>query len=113
MNKVTLFGRLTKDPESRQSQRGTTVTTVILATDRVKLDEHGKTYTDPQTGYTAKEAEFHKVTVFNGVGKAVAEHKRKGDQLAIVGRLHYTRWEDRDGVERFGCEIIAEEVHFA
>jgi len=113
MNKVTLFGRLTKDPESRQSQRGTTVTTVILATDRVKLDEHGKTYTDPQTGFTAKEAEFHKVTVFNGVGKAVAEHKRKGDQLAIVGRLHYTRWEDRDGVERFGCEIIAEEVHFA
>jgi len=113
MNNVNLFGRLVKDPETRQSQRGTTITTVILATDRVKLDEHGKTYIDEGTGYTAKETEFHKVTIFNGIGKAVAEHKQKGDQLAIVGRLHYSRWEDQSGVERFGAEVIAEQVDFA
>jgi len=112
MNNVNLAGRLVKDPESRESQRGTHVTTLILATDRPKLNGEGKTYIDPDTGYTAKETEFHKITVFNGAGKAVADHKRKGDQLAIVGRLHYSRWEDAGGVERFGCEIIADQVYF-
>ena len=85
---------------------------LIVATDRVKLNNEGKSYKDPQTGYTAKETEFHKVTLFNGLGKAVAENKEKGDMIAIEGRLHYTRWQDQGGVERFGCEVIGEKVHF-
>ena len=89
-----------------------TAETLIVATDRVKLNNEGKSYKDPQTGYTAKETEFHKVTLFNGLGKAVAENKEKGDMIAIEGRLHYTRWQDQGGVERFGCEVIGEKVHF-
>ena len=93
MNNVNITGRVAKDPETRG-----TVTTLIVATDRVKLRD-GKTYVDDATGYTAKETEFHKVTCFNGLGKAGASRK-KGDVVAITGRLHYSSWEDRDGVTR-------------
>ena len=63
-------------------------------------------------GFTVKETEFHKVTLFNGLGKAVAENKEKGDMIAIEGRLHYTRWQDSDGNDRYGCEIIADRAEF-
>lgn len=110
MNTVNLLGRIAKAPETR-SLTNATVTTVIVATDRVKLQD-GKTFKDPETGYTAKETEFHKVTLFGGLGKSVADHKNKGDTIAIEGRLHYTRWQDEAGNERYGCEIIGEKAHF-
>ena len=53
-----------------------------------------------------------KVTVFNGMGLPLREHKKKGDQLAVTGRIHYSRWKDADGTERYGTEIIAENVMF-
>lgn len=109
MNVVTLTGRVASDPTSREAATSS-VATLIVATDRVKLRE-GKTYTDPETGFTAKETEFHRVTCFNGLGKA-ALSRSKGDVVAIVGRLHYTRWEDQSGQARYGCEIIAEKIDF-
>lgn len=105
MNNVNLAGRVAKDPEARGA-----VTTLIVATDRVKLRD-GKTYVDEATGYTAKETEFHKVTCFNGLAKAGASRK-KGDAVAITGRLHYSSREDRDGVTRYGCEVIADKIDF-
>ena len=105
MNNVNITGRVAKDPETRN-----TVVTLIVATDRVKLKE-GKTFVDEATGYTAKETEFHKVTCFNGLGKAAAS-REKGDVVAITGRLHYSRWQDTQGVDRYGCEIIADRIDF-
>jgi single-strand DNA-binding protein len=105
MNVVNITGRVVKDPETRG-----TVTTLIVAPDRVKLKD-GKTYVDEATGYTAKETEFHKVTCFNGLGKSAAS-REKGNVVAISGRLHYSSWEDRDGLTRYGCEIIANSIDF-
>lgn len=85
--------------------------TIIVATDRPKLDKEGKTYKDPQTGFTAKEVQFHKVTTFNGLAKAIANNRNKGDLVAVEGRLHYTKWQD-NGVDRYGCEIVADRVEF-
>lgn len=104
MNIVTIAGRVAKDPETRG-----TVTTLIVATDRVKLKD-GKTYIDEATGYTAKETEFHKVTCFNGTGKSAAS-RAKGNVVAITGRLHYSSWDD-NGTTRYGCEIIADKIDF-
>lgn len=46
------------------------------------------------------------------MGLPLREHKKKGDQLAVTGRIHYSRWKDADGTERYGTEIIAENVMF-
>jgi single-strand DNA-binding protein len=105
MNVVNLTGRVAKEPEVRG-----TVTTLIVATERVKLKD-GKTYKDETTGYTAKTTEYHKVTCFNGLGTAAAT-RAKGAIVAICGSLHYSTWQDREGIARYGCEIIADRIDF-
>ena len=109
MNVVNLVGRLSRDPDSRTAGN-TTIVTLSVATDRPKLKD-GKTYKD-ENGYTAKETEFHKVTCFNGLANAVANNRSKGDLVSVEGRLHYTRWQDADGNDRYGCEIIADRIGF-
>jgi single-strand DNA-binding protein len=110
MNVVNLVGRLAKDPTARDG-KDTRITEVILVTERPRIRD-GRVQKDPETGYTLTDAEFHKVTIFNGMGMPVREHKSKGDQLAVTGRIHYSRWKDAEGNDRYGCEIIADNVMF-
>jgi len=110
MNNVNLVGRLARDPIARDG-RNTKVTELTLVTERPRIRD-GKVEKDPETGYPVKDAEFHKITVFNGMGMGVRQHKSKGDQLAVTGRIHYTKWTDQDGNDRYGCEIIADNVEF-
>jgi len=110
MNIVNLVGRLAKDPTARD-HRDTRITEITLVTDRPRIRD-GKVVKDPTTGFPEKDAEFHKVTIFNGMGMGVRSHKKKGDLLAVTGRIHYTRWKDADGNDCYGCEIIAENVEF-
>ena len=99
-----------KAPIARDSAN-TKVTELVLVTER-PLIRDGRVQKDPDTGYTKTDAEFHKITVFNGMGLPLRDHKAKGDKLAVTGRLHYSRWQDADGNDRYGCEIIAENVEF-
>ncbi len=62
--------------------------------------------------YTSKREGRNRVTAFNGLGTSVAKHKKKGDLVEVQGRLHYSKWTDREGVERYAVEIVAEEVLF-
>ena len=110
-NIVLLVGRVARDPETRTTNGGTTVTSLSLVTDRPARDKDGKTYKD-ENGYTAKDSEFHRVTCFNGLGQNVAKYCSKGQLVSLEGRIHYTQWEDQDGIKRYGCEIIADKVDF-
>lgn len=109
-NLVILVGRIARDPESRTTQGGTTVTSISVVTDRPARKD-GKTYKD-ENGYTAKESEFHRVTCFNGLAKTVGQYCSKGQLVSVQGRIHYTQWEDKDGVTRYGTEILADKVDF-
>ena len=109
-NLVILVGRIARDPESRTTQGGTTVTSISVVTDRPARKE-GKTYKD-ENGFTAKDSEFHRVTCFNGLGQNVGKFCTKGQLVTVEGRIHYTSWDDKDGVKRYGCEIIADKVDF-
>ena len=110
-NIVVLVGRVTRDPESRETNGGTTVTNLSVVTDRPARNSEGKTYKD-EKGFTVKDAEFHRITCFNGLGKNVAQYCTKGQMVSIEGRIHYTQWEDGDGIKRYGCEILADKVDF-
>ena len=106
-NTVLLVGNLGTDPETRSTRGETRVTTLSLGTSRPKRDQEGKTFKDAN-GYTAKETEWHRITCFNGLGKTVAQYATKGMLVSVRGRIHYSKWTDREGVERYGCEIIAD-----
>ena len=110
-NIALIVGRLARDPETRDTSRGTTVTQISVVTDRPARDKEGKTYMDDK-GYTAKDSEFHRVTCFNGLGKSVSQFCTKGQMVSVKGRIHYTQWDDKDGVKRYGCELLADEVNF-
>ncbi len=102
-NSVILVGYVGNTPEVRTTQSGTKITSLSLATNRSFKDGEGNRQT---------ETEWHRITCFNGIGKSVAEHVAKGALIMVTGRLHYTRWTDQAGTERYGCEIIAEQVDF-
>ncbi len=110
-NTVLIVGNLGADPVTRQGANDTNIATLSVGTSRPKCDADGKTFKD-ESGFTAKETEWHRVTCFNGLSKTVAQYATKGMLVSVRGRLHYTRWTDTDGVERYGCEIIAEDVQF-
>ena len=110
-NIVLLVGNLGADPELRSTNGGTDVATFNLGTSRPKRDADGKTYKD-ESGYTAKETEWHRITCFNGLGKVVAQHAVKGMLVSVRGRIHYSKWTDREGIERYSYEIIADDVQF-
>jgi len=109
-NLVILVGRIARDPETRTTNGGTSITSISVVTDRPARKD-GKTYKD-ENGYTAKDSEFHRVTCFNGLGQNVAKYCTKGQLVTVEGRIHYTQWEDQSGTKRYGCEIIADKVDF-
>ena len=110
-NIVLLVGNLGGDPELRSTSGGTDVASFSLGTSRVKRDSEGKTYKD-ESGFTAKDTEWHRVTCFNGLGRVVAQHATKGMLVSVKGRIHNSKWTDKDGIDRYGYEIIADDVQF-
>ena len=110
-NIVILVGNLGADPMSRTTNGGIDVTTFSLGTSRPKRDSEGKTYKDA-SGFTAKDTEWHRVTCFNGLGRVIAQHAVKGMLVSVRGRLHNTKWTDSEGIERYGYEVIADDVQF-
>ena len=110
-NIVILVGNLGADPQSRTTNGGIDVATFSLGTSRPKRDSEGKTYKDA-SGFTAKDTEWHRVTCFNGLGRVIAQHAGKGMLVSVRGRIHNSRWTDSEGIERYGYEIIADDVQF-
>ena len=110
-NTVLLVGNLGADPELRSTNGGTDVASFSLGTSRPKRDSEGRTYKD-SSGFTAKDTEWHRVTCFNGLGRIIVQHAAKGMLVSVRGRIHNSKWTDREGIERYGYEIIAEDVQF-
>ena len=110
-NLVILAGNVGATPEVRTTQGGTKITNFSLATSRPKRDQDGKTMKDGE-GRRVEDTEWHRITCFNGVGKTVAQYVEKGQKVMVRGRIHYTRWTDDQNIERYGVEIISDEVTF-
>ena len=110
-NLVILAGNVGATPETTTTQGGTKITKFSLATSRPKRDSEGKVQKD-RDGRRVEDTEWHRITCFNGVGKTVAQYVETGQKVMVRGRIHYTRWTDQENIERYGVEIIADEVTF-
>ncbi len=109
-NIVILAGNIGQAPETRTTNGGTDITHFTLATSRPRYSE-GRVIRDVN-GYRVQDTEWHRITAFNGLGKTIQQHCEKGMKVLVRGRIHYTKWTDQPGVDRYGCEIIAETVDF-
>lgn len=108
-NLVILASNVGATPEVRTTQGATKITQFSLATSRPKRDSEGKILKD-DSGRRVEDTEWHRITCFNGVGKTVAQYVDKGQKVMVRGRIHYTSWTDSENIERYGVEIIADEV---
>ena len=102
INKVILIGNLGRDPETRYTtDGGTAITTLNIATTRRYRNAEGQ---------TVSETEWHRVVLFSRLAEIAKEYLHKGSQCYIEGRLRTRKYEDKQGVERWVTEIIAEQL---
>ena len=99
LNKVLLFGNLTRDPEMRALPSGRSVVTLGLATNRMWKNKQGE---------RQQSTEFHNVVLFGLLAEIAHQYLKKGSATLIEGRLQTRSWEGQDGVKRYRTEIVAE-----
>lgn len=103
INRVTITGNLTRDPELKHLDSGTAICRLGVAVNGRKKDNTGQWVDDPN---------FFDVTVWGAQGENVAKYLGKGSGIAIDGRLDWRSWETDDGQKRSAVSIIAENVQF-
>lgn len=101
LNKVFIIGRLTADPQLRNTAGGQAVTSFGVATNRVWTDK---------TGAKREEAEFHNVVVWGRQAEVATQYLVKGSEVMIEGRLQTRSWTDKNGQQRKTTEIISERL---
>ncbi|WP_430387859.1 single-stranded DNA-binding protein [Dyella sp. 20L07] len=102
INKVIIVGNLGADPETRYTGNGTAITSLRIAT--------SENWTDKQSGEKQERTEWHRVKLFGRLAEISGEYLKKGRQVYIEGSLRTDKYTDKDGVERFSTDIIANEM---
>ena len=104
INKVLLFGNLTRDPELKALPSGMNVSNFSIATNRVFRDRDGK---------KQEQTDFHNIVVFGRQADTVSQYMKKGSSVFIEGRLQTRSWDDKtSGEKKYRTEVIADSVQF-
>ena len=100
MNRVILMGRLTADPELRQTPQGTAVTSFTIAVDRRIKTENGQ------------QADFITCVAWRKTAEFICRYFQKGRMIAIEGQLQSRSWDTQDGKRQYATEVIVDNVSF-
>lgn len=104
INKVMLFGNLTRDPELRALPSGMNVCSFSIATNRTYKDRDGK---------KQEQTDFHNVVVFGRQADTVSQYLKKGSSAYIEGRMQTRSWDDKSsGEKKYRTEVVADRVQF-
>ncbi len=102
LNKVQLIGNLGRDPELRYMPSGDAVANIAIATtDKWK---------DKATGEAREATEWHRVSFFGKLAEIAGQYLKKGSSVYIEGKLKTRKYTDKDGVEKYATEIIADQM---
>ncbi len=103
MNKVILMGRLTKDPELRYtSANNIPVASFTLAVNR-RFQKQGE----------ERKADFIQCTAWNKTAEFCKNYYKKGQQVAITGRIQTRTWDDEQGKRHYATDVVIDEAYFA
>ena len=104
VNKAIIVGNLGNDPEIRYSANGNAIASISVATsDRWK---------DKTTGEQQERTEWHRVKLFGRLAELAGEYLKKGSQVYIEGRIQTSKYQDKDGNDRWSTEIVARDMTF-
>ncbi len=102
LNKAFLIGRLTKDPETRNTPSGQLVCNFGLATNR--------TWNNPETNQKEEKTEFHNIVLWRRLAEIASQYLTKGSLVLIEGRIQTRSWQDASGNKRYRTEIVADNI---
>jgi single-strand DNA-binding protein len=100
VNKVIIVGNLGRDPELRYLPTGEAVANIAVATT--------DTWKDKNSGEKKEATEWHRIVFYRKLAEIVGQYLKKGSQVYIEGRLQTRKWTDKEGVERYSTEIVAD-----
>ena len=103
VNKVTLVGRLGKDPEVRHLENGAVVASFSVATSERYKDREGN---------RQEKTEWHNISAWRYLAEFSEKYLNKGTLVYIDGKLKTRSWEDKEGNKRTTTEIVAQTVQF-
>ena len=102
VNKAIIIGFCGRDPEIRYMPSGEQVTSIAVATtDR---------WRDKATGEQREATEWHRISFFGKLAEIAGQYLKKGSQVYIEGRLRTRKYTDKEGIERYATEIIADQM---
>ena len=101
MNRAILVGRLTADPELKQTPNGISVCTFSIAINRPYSSKSGE-----------RQADFINIVAWRNQAEFVSKYFAKGNQIGIDGSIQTRQYTDRDGNKRTAFEVVAENISF-
>lgn len=102
VNKVIILGNLGRDPEMRYLPSGDAIANVAVATSFKSKDKN--------TGEQKEHTEWHRVSFFGKLAEIVGQYLKKGSSVYVEGRLQTRKYTDKDGVEKYATDIVAENM---
>lgn len=103
VNKVTIMGRLGKEPELKYTPSGMAVCSLTVATSEAWKDKSGQ---------KQERTEWHKIVVWGRLAELCNQYLTKGRQVYLEGALQTRSWDDKNGQKRYTTEIVAKTVQF-
>lgn len=103
VNKVTLLGRLIKDPVAKMLPSGQEIALFTVATNYM--------WRDTKTKEKKESVEFHPIVAWGKIAKVVNKYLTKGSQIYLEGRLTTRSWEDRNNQKHYKTEVVASEMN--
>lgn len=101
MNKITLIGNLTHDPETRTTPSGVTVCTFNIAVNRRFANADGE-----------RQSDFFRINAWRQLGDVCGRCLSRGKKVAVIGELQARTYEAKDGTTRLSLDVAADEVEF-
>ena len=102
LNRIILMGRLTADPELRQTPNGISVATFSIAVDR-----------NFQSKGAERQTDFINCVAWRQTGEFISRYFQKGRMIAVEGSLQTRRYEDKTGAKRTAYEVVVDQAYFA
>ena len=102
INKAIINGFCGRDPEIRYMPNGDQITNISVATT--------ESWTDKSTGEKKELTEWHRITFYRKLAEIAGQYLKKGAQVYMEGRLKTRKYTDKNGIERYQTEIIADQM---
>ena len=100
LNKVTLIGRLGKDPEIKELPSGDSVANFSIATT--------EKWKDKQSGEAKEAVEWHRINMFGKLAEIAGKYLKSGSLVYLEGSIKTRKWTDKDGIEKYSTDIKAD-----